>query len=431
MSNPYLVRLRERYDGIRSGIEGLQTRAAEEGRDLTPDELRSIEGQAQDAKGLASQIESLTEIETRNRQVGEMAASIATPADTDVRTVGASSTVARDRDPGHYRSVQEGGQHSFFGDIYRSSQLRDQSAAARLSEHSRAIDSADGVGIIPPKWMSDEFAELARQGRRVADVVRHLPISDNRPIPLGKQTAGTDASVAEMDAETDTTTFGETYATDKDTLTPRVTSGGQKFRRELLDSSSPAIDTLVYGDLLAVYNAKVEAKVMAAIFAAGPAALTYNPAAANTADVEHATRIALKAGLEVRDNRKLPATGLVMGVPTYGLFLDAVDSTGRPVMPAPQPGAAVNVFGVGTVQVDGIVQNLPVFASDGTPTANVADFAAVRLSDVILAESPTLRFYDELTGGPEEIRIAVWGYTGVLVRYSATAVQKVTPEAAG
>lgn len=430
MTNPYLVRLRERYDGIRTGIEGLQVRAAEEGRDLTEDELRSIEGQAEQAKGLATQIESLTEIETRNRQVGEMAASV-TPAAGETRSVGASSTVTRQRDPGHYRSVQDGGQHSFFGDIYRSSKLRDTAAGERLAEHSRAIDSADGTGIIPPKWMADEFAELARQGRRVADVVRHLPISDNRPIPMGKQTAGTDASVVEMANESATTAFGEAYATGKDTLTPLVTSGGQTFRRELLDSSSPAIDALVYGDLLAAYNAKVETKVMTAIFAAGPTAITYDAAALNTSEADHAIRVALTAGLEVRDNRKLPATGLVMGVSTYGKFLDAIDSTGRPVMPAPQPGASVNVFGVGTVQVDGIVQNLPVFASDGTPTANVADFAAVRLSDVILAESPTLRFYDELTNGPEVIRIAVWGYTGVLVRYSASAVQKVTPAAAG
>src|SRR5690606_15972130 len=157
-----------------------------------------------------------------------------------------------------------------------------------------------------------------------------------------------------------TTTWTDKYDTDVDTLTPRTTSGGQEFRRELFDGSSPAIDSLVYGDLLAAYNAKAEAKVVAASLAAGPPALEHDAAAASTTVDDHAFNVALDAGLAVRQNRKAAATGLVMGIDTYGLFLGAKDSTGRPVMPPPTPGSAVNVFGVGSVNVDGIAHTLPV-----------------------------------------------------------------------
>lgn len=424
MSNPYLQRKREQYEAIRNSIEGVQTRAAEENRDLTEDELRSVKDQGEQAKTIAAEIESLTEIETRSRSVAALAAKVADSGD-ERRTTNAS---VNHRDPGHYRSVQDGGQHSFFADLVRSRKLNDEAATQRLAEHTRALEpTAEGGGILPPKWMADEFAELARQGRRVADVVRRIPISDNRPISLPKQTAGTDDNVQEMSTESGTTTWTDKYDTDVDTLTPRTTSGGQEFRRELFDGSSPAIDSLVYGDLLAAYNAKVEAKVVAAILGAGPTALEYDDAAADTTDAAHAYNVALSAGLAVRQNRKLGATGLVMGIDTYGLFLGAKDSTGRPVMPPPTPGSAVNVFGVGSVNVDGIAHTLPVFATDGVATTDAGEFAAVRLSDVLLAESSVLRFYDEMSKGPEVIRLAVWGYTGVLVRYSASAVQVVAP----
>lgn len=421
--NPYLVRKREQFDSIRTAIEGMQTRAADENRDLTDDELRSVADQGEQAKKIASEIESLSDIETRSASVANLAATLGATRET-------SSTTAKDRDPGHYRSMADGGQHSFFADIVRSSKGRDHDAVQRLSEHTRALEpTAEGTGVRPPKWMADEFAELARQGRRVADIVRRIPISDTRPITLPKQTVGTDAVVVDMAGDEDAVTaFTDAYDTDVDTLTPSTTSGGQTFRRELFDGSSPAIDALVYGDLLAAYNAKVEAKVTLAIFNAGTSPLEYDNEAANTTSADHAFNKAMEAGLAVRMNRKLPATGIVMGIDTYGLFLGAKDTTGRPVMPAPAPGSAVNVFGVGSVNIDGIVHTFPVIATDGIATADAGQFAAVRLSDVLLAESPVLRFYDELSAGPDAIRLAVWGYTGALVRYSATAVKVVTPD---
>lgn len=425
--NPYLVRKREQFEAIKTSIDGLQKRAADEKRDLTDDELRSITEQGETAKTIASEIELLTEQEHRTRAVAEMAAKVAGDDDGGGTQRRTSNTTAVDRDPGHYRRVEDGGRHSFFADLVRSKAFGEVEARTRLEEHTRALEpTAEGQGVRPPIWFADEFAELARQGRRVADVVRRIPISSTIPLTFPKQTAGTDDVVIEMSTENSTTTWTDKYDTDVDTLTPRPTSGGQEFRRELFDGSSPAIDALVYGDLLAAYNAKVEAKVVAAIFAAGPAHLEYDPEAQAT-DVDHAHAMALQAGLAVRQNRKAKATGLVMGIDTYGVFLNARDTTGRPLMPPPAPGSAVNVTGVGSVDIDGIVHTYPVFATDGVASADEGEFAAVRLTDVLLAESPVLRFDDEKSKGPEVIRLAVWGYTGALVRYSTSSVQVVGP----
>jgi hypothetical protein len=131
-------------------MEGLQTRAANEGRDLTEDELRSVKDQSETAKNLATQIEDLTEVENRNRKVAEMATA-AEPTEQN-RALGIT---AQERDPGHYR---KNGEHSFFGDLHRAKTLGDERAEGRLVEHNRALSTgSQGVGIVPPKWMTDEF----------------------------------------------------------------------------------------------------------------------------------------------------------------------------------------------------------------------------------------------------------------------------------
>lgn len=124
--NPYLSRLREQYDGIRSGIEGLQTRAATEDRDLTETELRSIREQGETAAGLATQITELDEIETRNAAVAALGARVesdlagAQNRSETPGTVRVGNASAQDRDPGHYRSVKDGGTRSFFSDVVKA-----------------------------------------------------------------------------------------------------------------------------------------------------------------------------------------------------------------------------------------------------------------------------------------------------------------------
>ena len=72
--NPYLERLRKRHDNLRSSIDALMKRAADESRDLTDAEVKSIEEQGAEAAGLRSQMKSLTEIEVGNQQDAELRA---------------------------------------------------------------------------------------------------------------------------------------------------------------------------------------------------------------------------------------------------------------------------------------------------------------------------------------------------------------------
>ena len=74
--NLYLKSLRDKYENLRSAIQGLQDRAAEENRDLAPEELRSVQEMSEQATQLHKQIESLTEVEVRNAKVAALQAKL-------------------------------------------------------------------------------------------------------------------------------------------------------------------------------------------------------------------------------------------------------------------------------------------------------------------------------------------------------------------
>lgn len=422
--NPYLKRLREQYDGLRAGIEGVQSRAATENRDLTETELRSVQEQGEQAKGLAGQIESLTEIETRHAAVAALASQVqddtsaaAQNRDAGNGSVRVGTTTTKDRDPGHYR---KGSGHSFFGDLFHARSLKDEGAMRRLVEHNRALGMAnEGPGVIPPVWMGSEFVEIARQQRRVAAAVRNLPLANAAPISMPKQSAAT-STVAVQANEGDATSFTDSWDSAVTTVSPVAISGGQKVTRQLLDSSNPAVDALIWSDLVGEYNELVEARVVSTmITAAGAATVTYANEAAWTTGLDplEATFVGdaiLDTAIAVRNNRKLPADILVSSVSRYGSLLKIKDSTGRPLIPA-DSGGAMNVIGSGEVAIDGRVHGLGVLASDGI-TQYAESILVARAADTILFESPTLRFrYDE-PDGPEIIRLGVWAYVAVHVK---------------
>lgn len=427
--NPYLRAKREQYDAIRTSIEGLQTRAADEKRDLTPDELRSVQDQGEQAKKIAEEIESLTEIETRSRKVAELADSVIGDEDTE-QTRSTSTTTAKDRDPGHYRSSVEGGQHSFFADLRRAKGMGDEVAARRLAEHNRALTTGgEGAGIVPPKWLSSEYATIARQTRRAAAAVRHIPIGDDpRSITLPKQSGA--VTITEQSTEGTATPSGwpDEYDTDVDTVAPKMTVGKARVTRQMLDASSPAIDQLIYGDLVGAYNSAIEAKVCAAmVAAAGTAVETFaTNAAFNATDGPDAL---VDAQVAVRNARKLPADLLVMNVARYGEALKWKDTTGRPLIPG-DSGGPMNVVGVGEVAVDGRIQGLGVTASDGIPSTYPESILVARASDTILFEGSQKQVRYEEPDGPELIRLAFWTYTAVLVRYQGASVKRLVITAA-
>jgi HK97 family phage major capsid protein len=442
VTNPYLVRRRADYDALRQGIEAIQSRAATEQRDLTPEELTSVRSQGEQAATLHAEITDLTAIQNRHADVAALATQVETDTAGQAQNrsggegVRVGTTTTRDRDPGHYRSETEGGQHSFFGDLLRSRMDGDQEAATRLTEHHRALTSSSaGTGILPPKWLT-EYAGAARQTRRVADRVRKIGLGqDPRPITLPKQTAPT--SVATQSSEGSATSFTDAFTSGVDTVTPATIVGGQKVSRQLLDAASPAIDELIYTDLMADYDSKVEARVvLSMVTAAGTATTAYaTEAAYTTAVTVTATGVPFvkdlrKCATSVRNLRKLPADIVIAAVSRYGSWLDITDTQGRPLIPVAEYNP-VNAAGTGSVASDGRILGMDIVATDGIAYQTYPEsIVCARSQDTILFESGMLRFRYEEPDGPETIRLGVWGYVGVVTRYAGASTQRLQVTAA-
>lgn len=450
MQNKHLAALIARYNAERDAAHQIQNRAAadgESGRDLTADESTTVENHVRAATALATQIETVHAQELRNQQVAAAAAAVQSgeqvrgtgadegatvetrgeAVDGSSQGAGTSSTTTRPRDPGHYtRSTG-----SFFGDLVRARE-GDDAARQRLDEHSRALSTTvSGAGITPPKWLTDEYESLARQGRMVSAAVRQIPLGDDpRPMTLPRQTTGTDAVLAEQATENTHPSETNAFATTSDTVIPKPISGIQVVSRQMLDSSQPAVDALIYGDMLAVYNRQIEDKVVAAmVAAAGAPVTTFLTEAAFGTGQAHADAI-IDAAFAVWNARKLPATIVAMRVSRWGRFNKFRDSTGRKLYPTSDAGPQ-NVDGVGSVVAAGNVEGLPVIPTDGLgSTAYPESILVARASDTILFEGNMLRFRYEEVAGPESVKLGVWAYSAVTVRQAANSVRRVQITAA-
>lgn len=472
----YLEMLIAKYSGHRAAIEEIQNRAiADNQRDFTPDELTQIEQNRTAATALAPQIEQARTEQERNATVAAaqsaVTASVAAAGGQDTGQAGGApqnrsdgsqdgeqggqageqrrhagpgvqlggaagsggaptgSTTTQDREPEHYQRSSSK-RFGFFADIVRARE-GDGEAQRRLNEHNRALSTGvAGAGIVPPKWLINEYESIARQGRIVSAGVRRIGLSDPAPMTLPRQTTGTDAVVAEQATENTHPSETDAYGTTVDVVTPKPTSGIQVVSRQMVDSTNPAVDELIYTDMLAVYNRKVEDKVTAALVAAaGAAVATFATEAAftGTPPAYPAIDAVTAAAFAVWNARKLPASSVAMRVSRWSKFNGFRDTTGRKLFPLSDAGP-MNVDGVGSVVSSGNIEGLPVLATDGLGIGGATypeNILVYRASDTILFEGSMMRFRYEEVAGPESIKLGIWAYTAVIVRQAANSVRRI------
>jgi hypothetical protein len=413
--------LREKYEALSGSMVGMQTRAVDEQRELTEDEIKAIAGQSEQARSTYTQIQMLTEQETRNKAVGELAATLEDGATEQARAAGqAGSAYTQARDPGHYRSVKDGGTRSFFRDLFLAGSKNDAEAARRLDEHQRAVtQSSGGTGILPPKWLADEYQAMGRQNRILSELVRRLPLGDDpRALILPKQTAQVDANLVTQAAEgANTAGWGaDRFTTNKDTLTPATYAAYQDVSRQLLNGSNPAADVLIMGDLRGAWDTKMEALVGAAIVAGGTTAATF---ATQTLFKTNAAGIdaVVDAQTAVAGDLRGPADIACMSYFEFGAFRKFKDTANRPLMPVTRYNPQNSRGSLGNVLV-GDIEGVDAYGTVGiTRATNTETIAVLRSQAVIFAESDLLEFsYDQVVG-PAAVRMGIFGYAGVLVRF--------------
>jgi HK97 family phage major capsid protein len=488
MPNAYLERLRAQYDAARTTASGLQETAAAANRDLSEDELRQVTEAVATCQTLLPQITSLTEQEQRNAAAGSLAASIE-QARTDAGQTGhnANGTAggdqggageqrreaevpreylralesmgfrpgrpdvmtraryyAHDRDPGHYRSTLDGGQRSFFGDIW-SAQQGNEESITRLREHNRAavVTSGGGTGLVAPHWLVEEFELMPRQTRSVASKVRKIPLGgDPRPLTLPKQTNKLQVTVQlteglnNQDGSNGVTanavaggnSWGTgSWTTNVDTATPKPYSAYVDVSRQMLDMATPAIDQLIYGDLQVSYDQSIELLVVTTMVAAasvsGGVIANDSLFTAGTAAGAAAVRGAVVDGeTYILSNRFAAPDLMVVSVTRFGQFRKLNDSTGRPLMPMYNPFNAAGEANAASL-LTGAFEGVAV-----APTTSLVELgsyprpiAVLAVSqDTVLFEDAIQQFRFEEVVGPADVRLGIWNYAAAITRHNPT-----------
>jgi HK97 family phage major capsid protein len=321
--------------------------------------------------------------------------------------------------------------HSWFRDVFRSKELHDPKATARLQRHAqemevegRDLSSTDGVGgeFVAPLWLQEEFVTLARAGRPFANVVRKLPLpqgTDSVNIP--RLATGTATA-----AQNDNAAVQETDATTDSIQAPvRTVAGQQDVSRQLLDRSVPGVDQVLLGDLAADYATKLDVQTLTGSGSApnargilnvsGIIAVTYTDASPTVPELYSKVADSIQ---QVHTNRFQSPSVIVMHPRRWGWFLAALDSQNRPLITpyAPQNSIALQER-VGAENVVGSLQGLPVVVDASVPTnlgagTNEDRIIVTRAEDVLLFEEdqPNQATYFEVLSGNLGVRLQVWGY---------------------
>lgn len=456
--NVYLRSLREQYDALKKSIEGLQLRAAEAKRDLTPEELRSVVEQGEKAKLLYEQIEDLSDIELRNAKVAAMNGQVdsalrdgvqpdnaigAAAAGTDdnaggegtdqFRKLGGART--QDRDPGFY---VRGSQHSFFGDHFRAARMGDNAAGERITKHSNALRdnvhlrdvlgagaSTGGAGLVPPVWLAEQFAPILHRKLRVAAQLQQVPWAG--PFPWSIPVAGTVAKTSSIAEGVNTTETDPTYTVL--TVTPKAIMGYSEVSRQMLEGSNPAVDAIIWADLMGDFYDNCELEVIAAANAqSGVNTVTVSAGTATTTDILLQRSGILDGIAAISDNAAGDADIFFGRTSRWTTYLKMQDAQGRPLILAQQytPHNAIGQGGATQGFRSPIQGNLENLTAVTSPTVAASTGFIANSQEHLFSVSPPMQFTFEQPAGPALVRVGVWGYEAVTFGRRPKALTKIT-----
>lgn len=349
-------------------------------------------------------------------------------------------------EPLTYRKSSEGGQHSFFRDVYFATK-GDGGAVARLQRHQkemraerRDMDTSSSTGgeFVPPLHLQDEWAELARAGRTFANAVpsRDMP-SVGMSFTLPKITSGTSTAIQAENQAVSETDAG----TGEITINVRTIAGQADLSRQAFERSEPGLDEVLFADLAADYANSLDTQLI------NGQGATATPSEVegilNNANINEVTfssggvpdlypKLA-DAINQVHANRYMAPDAIFMHPRRWAWHLASLDSQNRPLITPYAPSNALARFdNVAPEAIVGNLQGLTVFVDPNIPTnlggGNDEDAIIVsRLQDNLLWETqPRTRVFESVGSNTLTIRLQVFGYVAYTSDRYGQAHSKIT-----
>jgi HK97 family phage major capsid protein len=421
----------------------------------TQSELLNRRAQLKDeTRGIARQLEKLPgnaivpvgtadRLDDINAELDTIEVHLERAGSTGAASVGRSQTVRIGQEERTYRPDDaQTGAPSFFRDLALSQVYRDPAATERLARHqremtvdrapgaqqSRAIGTAAVVGLVPPAYLAEQYAQLARAGRPAADACTKLPLPpEGMTVNLSRITTGTSAAIQASEG----TGVSETNADDT-LLTANVNTiaGQQTVSRQAVDRGA-LVETVLLADLAGAHNAALDVQVINGSGSSGQHLGLLNVSSINAITYTDATPTIpelwpkeVDMVRQVAINRFTGATHIIMNATAWGFHLAALDTTGRPLFDVGGSNAPTNILATGgsAYQDSGTLLGCKLVQSGGVPSnlgggTNETRILAVDMRDVFLWEDPNMPIYIKA----EETLAANLQVLYVLYSYSALA----------
>jgi HK97 family phage major capsid protein len=471
MAKSQIETLRERSSALSTELDTLLAADIPEDRTAAEQANKDILSKVEERKTVDERLRVLGEQETRRLADAEAQKRLGAKVDDQGQPVAVIVSEPRTYDPA--------ARHSYFLDLARAQMNQGdgdggvEAARARLARHTKELEvelparearrdefahegterelrkagynqrarenafekrvnpnRTDGQGgfFVPPLWLVDDYIDLPRFGRTTANLCNTMGLpTGTDSINLPKVATGTTAAVQIADAGA----VSSTDLTDTSVSAPvRTIAGQQDIAIQLLDQSPISFDEVVFADLIADYNMKLDTQVASGSGAAGQVTGILNTAGINAVTYTDATPTLpelwvplLQAASQIAKNRKMPATGVVMTPSMWYWALSQLDTTNRPLL-VPNANAFNNMGDGGLLESDGpagvFTYGLPAFLDGNIPSnlgagTNETRVITARWQDLYLWEgSMRTRVLSEVLSGTLQVRLQVYNYVAFM-----------------
>lgn len=332
------------------------------------------------------------------------------------------------------------GAPGFLSDLYRGQVLHDPAANERLSRHghevevdrpdllTRAGTTGNVSGFVPPAYLTDLWAELARAGRPVANLCTRMPLPEaGMTVNVPRVTTGTTVGVqASENASLATQDIDDTLLT----VNVNTIAGYTDVSRQAVERGI-GVEQLVLTDLASDYNSKLDAQVISGSGSSGQHLGLLNVSGTNTVTYTDASPTVPELWPKLADavrqivsQRYTGATGIVMTPLTWGWLLAATDTSGRPLIDASANGSGHNTMGTSSAPqyegAAGTIYGVPVYLSGNVPInlgsgTNETRIIAADFRDTVLFEdnggAPVQLRFDAPLSSSLGVRLLAYGYS--------------------
>lgn len=343
------------------------------------------------------------------------------------------------------------GAPDYLHDLMRAQIHNDPSAGERLARHSREVEvespdiyhrvtTSGGAGaFVPPAYLTAAWAEYARAGRPVANLVTQMALPpEGMTVYIPKITTPTQTGVQTTEGDTiDTADLDETTLS----VPVRTIAGYTDLSRQSIDRGQ-MFESVVFGDLAADYARRLDTQIINGDGTSGAHTGLLNTSSINTVTYTDASptlaelwpKLASAVG-QVVSQRFSGPTAIILNPSTWAWMLSVLDSSSRPFVTTSGagPNNAVGISNAPTYDGSaGTIMGLPVILDGNVPSTLGGTSTETRIiiadfRDSLLLEdsAPVQAKFEQVGSANLVVRLQVWGYSAFTAARQPKAVSVI------